>query len=257
MVILFDVNGTILDTRALEPEIRKIFGKTLGARDWFVEVVQYAMASSLAGSHFAFEKVAQNVLRMRAEAQGVRLSRTQLDRVRQCMLTLPPFRDVKRGLDHLRNLNVRLAVLTNSSERVLQEQLQHAGLARYFDRTLTVEQVRRFKPAPEPYQMAASALGVSTGEVLMVAAHPWDLLGAAKAGCRTALILRPGTASFPLAPTPTYLARDFTDLARQLASTTRTTPAGSPSRLATGAAIAGLCVTAALGLTSAFARKEP
>ncbi len=49
MVIVFDVNGTLLDSRALAPRFRKIFGLRYPAREWFTEVVQYAMATSLSG----------------------------------------------------------------------------------------------------------------------------------------------------------------------------------------------------------------
>jgi hypothetical protein len=55
---------------------------------------------------------------------------------------------------------------------------------------LSVEEVRRYKPAPEPYHMAAERLGVDPSDVRMVAAHDWDVWGAMQAGCEAAYVAR-------------------------------------------------------------------
>ena len=49
MVLVFDLNGTLLDTRALAPPFRRIFGERSSAREWFNQVVQYSMATTLSG----------------------------------------------------------------------------------------------------------------------------------------------------------------------------------------------------------------
>ena len=54
------------------------------------------------------------------------------------------------------------------------------------------ETVRRYKPARETYQMVADATGTQLSELCMIAAHPWDLIGARTAGCSAALIERAG-----------------------------------------------------------------
>jgi 2-haloacid dehalogenase len=43
---------------------------------------------------------------------------------------------------------------------------------------LSVDIVRRYKPAPQVYHMAAEALYASTAEICMVSTHVWDTLGA-------------------------------------------------------------------------------
>jgi 2-haloacid dehalogenase len=60
-----------------------------------------------------------------------------------------------------------------------------------FDCLLSAELARAYKPAPEPYRTAARLLGVQPDELMLVAAHPWDLEGARAAGLRTAFIDRP------------------------------------------------------------------
>jgi hypothetical protein len=62
--------------------------------------------------------------------------------------------------------------------------------------------VRRLKPAPEPYRMATERLGVTVGEVRLIAAHAWDVAGAVRAGCAAAFVTQParwreGTVELP------------------------------------------------------------
>ena len=81
---------------------------------------------------------------------------------------------------------------------------------------------RRYKPAPEVYLTAIELLGLAPGEVMMVAAHNYDLAAARSHGMRTAFIPRPteygpGQTS-DLAPESDWdvVARDMDDLADSL-----------------------------------------
>jgi 2-haloacid dehalogenase len=139
-----------------------------------------------------------------------------------------------------------LAVLTNSAYEDVRVQLANAKLSGYFEHVFSAAEVRRFKPAPEVYQFAAKRLGVQPHQMLMVAAHPWDLMGAAAAGCRTAFIQRPGKALFSAIPKPTYMARDLAEFAAQLksAGTQRRNSRIVPA-IATAGALSALALAAA------------
>ena len=50
--------------------------------------------------------------------------------------------------------------------------------------------VRRLKPAPEPYGMAAREFGVEIGGIRLVAAHAWDVAGALRPGGSAAFVAR-------------------------------------------------------------------
>ena len=79
----------------------------------------------------------------------------------------------------------------------------------YFEQVLSVDRVRRLKPAPEVYLMAATSLGVSVGAMRLVAAHSWDVAGALRAGCAAAFVSRPGKVLDPLAPAPDVVGPDL------------------------------------------------
>lgn len=82
--------------------------------------------------------------------------------------------------------------MTNGSVDLVQALLHRAGLAGEVQRCLSVEQVRRFKPAPEPYRYAAAEMGVDPAGLALVAAHPWDCAGAGAAGLVSGWVNRRG-----------------------------------------------------------------
>jgi len=92
---------------------------------------------------------------------------------------------------------------------VAEAQLTNAGLRDLFEQALSADTVRRLKPAPEPYHMAAERLGAPISQIRLVAAHAWDVAGAMRAGCAAAFVARPGQVLDPLAPRPDVVGPDL------------------------------------------------
>jgi 2-haloacid dehalogenase len=101
---------------------------------------------------------------------------------------LDPWPDVRTGLEALRRERVT-STLSNGHVALLVDLARHGDLR--FDCVLSAELARVYKPAPEAYRTAARLLGVQPAELMLVAAHPWDLAGARAAGLRTAFVDRP------------------------------------------------------------------
>jgi 2-haloacid dehalogenase len=120
---------------------------------------------------------------------------------------------VAGALRRLRDAGLRLAALTNSTEQVARAQLEYAGLIDLFELVLSADTVRRLKPAPEPYRMAAERLGVAVDQVRLIAAHAWDVAGAGRAGCATAFVARPGKVLDPLVERPEIVGADLAEVA--------------------------------------------
>jgi len=132
---------------------------------------------------------------------------------------LPPWPDAARGLERLARRFI-VATLSNGNRN------QQAALIRFadlpFQRLLSAEDFRHYKPDPEVYVGAASSLGLEPHQVMMVAAHKPDLRAAQSAGMGAAFIERPlekgpgGSADLLPDPEADIQARDFMDLADQL-----------------------------------------
>lgn len=147
-------------------------------------------------------KIGIATLQMLAKNREVMLGDEDAKRVVGLMRSLPPHPDVRPALQELKEAGFRLATLTNSSSSDITAQLEHAGLADCFERQLTVEVLRKFKPHIAVYQWAAKEMQVEPRQCMLVAAHGWDVAGAQWAGMRSAFITRVGQQIFPLADMP-------------------------------------------------------
>ncbi|GAA1381146.1 haloacid dehalogenase type II [Pseudonocardia kongjuensis] len=101
---------------------------------------------------------------------------------------LPPWPDSARGLARLAERRPVIG-LSNADRSTLLRLDAHAGLRWHL--ALSAEDAATYKPHPAVYRLALAAAAVEPDRVLMVAAHAWDLRGAAALGMRTAYVERP------------------------------------------------------------------
>lgn len=215
-VIVFDVNETLLDLRALDREFERAFGDRAARQEWFGQLLQTALVHTVIDDYRDFATIGRAALDMVCERRSKMLSEDERRRVLAGMRNLPPHPDVRPALDRLREAGARLATLTNSPLRVIEQQLASAGIASYFEKVLSADSVRRLKPAAEPYQHAARELGVDVTEVRLVAAHAWDVAGALAAGCAAAFVRREGKVLDPLARQPDIVGSDLEEVAGRI-----------------------------------------
>ena len=220
-VIVFDVNETLLDLRALDPHFERLFADAAVRREWFGQLLQSALVSTVTGAYADFGSIGRAALEMVAQRRGVELLRADRDAILGAVRSLPPHPDVPAALERLKSAGLRLAALTSSTETVATAQLEKAGLDHLFERILSADAVRRLKPAPEPYRMAAERLGVEIGQVRLVAAHAWDVAGALRAGAAAAFVARPGMVLDQLVPAPDVVGDDLREVAERIIAVER------------------------------------
>ena len=220
-VQVFDVNETLLDLAAMDPHFRRIFGDAGVRVTWFSQMIQSALVATVTGAYRPFGAHAMAALEMTAEQAGVTLADGDREAVADQLRHLPAHPEVAGALRRLRDAGLRLASLTNSTEEVARAQLEHAGLIDTFELVLSADTARRLKPAREPYLMAAERLGVAVDQVRLIAAHAWDVAGAARAGCATAFVARPGKDLDPLVERPEIVGDDLAEVAEAILAVER------------------------------------
>ncbi|WP_199433491.1 haloacid dehalogenase type II [Qaidamihabitans albus] len=193
-----------------------VFGTTV---DWYTGVAEQAvevfhdLGITLDAAAFAAEWRGRYLPSMRRVRDGERgwayldtLHRESLDdllelhgvagavddaarrRLVQAWHRLPAWPDAVDGLARLRG-RYTVAALSNGGFALLTNLVKAAGLP--FDCVVSAELARTYKPDARVYRTAAALLDVAPAEVLMVAAHGWDIDGARDAGLRTAFLERP------------------------------------------------------------------
>jgi len=85
-------------------------------------------------------------------------------------------------LHDLRGRGYRLALVTGSAHRVVDESLPAAGVADFFEVVISGDEVTQGKPDPQPYRSAADRLGLAPSQCLAVENAPLGIRSAKAAG---------------------------------------------------------------------------
>ncbi len=197
-LLLLDVNETLSDTAALGGVLERMgVPGHLGAT-WFAAVLRDGFALTAAGHAAPFSAVA------RAAAGSLLAPHVppgSLDDAAEALVgavgSLPLHPDVPSGLAALAKTGVRVAALTNGSAAVTSGLLERGGVRQHLEAVLSVEAFGEgaWKPAASAYHGACASMGVEPHDVVLAAAHRWDVDGAAGAGLRTAFVDRSGAGS--------------------------------------------------------------
>jgi|SRR5215207_19436 len=213
---VFDVNETLLDLSALDPHFERVFGDAAVRQEWFNQMIQSALVSTVTGAYSDFGSVGAAALGMTAERHSVELSDEDRQQILGTVQELPPHPDVRECLERLQGAGLRLATLTNSTRQVAENQMENSRLREYFEQVLSADSVQRLKPAPEPYRMAAESLKEELANIRLIAAHAWDVAGALRAGCAAAFVARPGKVLDPLVESPDVVGADLREVAKRI-----------------------------------------
>ncbi|MEO0369872.1 MAG: HAD family hydrolase [Pseudomonadota bacterium] len=92
-------------------------------------------------------------------------------------------------LDQFRQMNLKLAVMTNDSERGARGNLRQAGVHDDFDMIVGFDSGHGAKPMPDPLLAIAAAIGVRPARCAMVGDSTHDLIAGRAAGMPTVAVL--------------------------------------------------------------------
>jgi 2-haloacid dehalogenase len=227
--LTFDVFGTVVDWRTGVAGEGRRLGQLHGVdADWervadawrglYIPYMNRVRAGELPWTNF--DRLHRMSLDQVLEDLGInRFDNDARDEFTHAWERLPAWPDAAPGLAALRK-RFTVATLSNGNRAQQEALMRHTGLE--FQRLISAEDFRHYKPDPEVYLGAAAELGVAPDEVMMVAAHKGDLRAAQAAGLRAAFVERPlekgpsGGADRLPDPESDVQATDFLHLAQQL-----------------------------------------
>lgn len=196
-VIVFDVNETLSDMSPMGQRFVEVGAPATLAKLWFATLLRDGFALTAAGDNGSFAAIGAEALR--GLFTGADLNQDADSAVKHVMAgfsALGVHADVPDGVKALDAAGYRLVTLTNGSTQVAEKLFADAGIRDRFERLLSVEDAPAWKPGKASYEYAASVCGATPDQMLLVAVHPWDTHGAARAGLTTAWINRDG-ATYP------------------------------------------------------------
>lgn len=154
---------------------------------WFSRLLRDAFAVVASGGYRPFGEFATAALRSTASTP---LTDEQVQTILAGFPELDPHPDVVPAVRRLRDAGIRVVTLTNGSAANTSALLRRAGIDEDIEQVLSVDDIQRWKPAPEIYRHAATSTGVAPDRLALVAAHAWDTHGAHEAGLVTGWISR-------------------------------------------------------------------
>lgn len=123
---------------------------------------------------------------------------------------LQPWPDSSEGLGALNALGLVTSTLSNGNTSLLTDLNEYGGLG--FQRIISAEDFKAYKPDPKTYLGAAEKIGVQPGEVAMVAAHLGDLEQARKNGLHTIYVVREKEEAWGVEENRYAAAKEWVDL---------------------------------------------
>jgi 2-haloacid dehalogenase len=221
-VLMFDQYGTVVDMQSGLIEVATPFLKKKGwsgRPDAFVtwwrrtHFENSMIDALLQREHIPYRRIGEISVAYTLERAGIAHTKEEVSWLVAQIEQLKPFPDVPAAMEKLHR-GYKLAILSNGDPDMLEAARAHHGIN--FDHIISVATAGAFKPHRATYTKAAEIAGVKMDEVLFVANHAFDCIGAKAAGMRTVFIDRRKRPFGDWPYQPDLIVEDFKALADAL-----------------------------------------
>jgi 2-haloacid dehalogenase len=221
-ICMFDLYGTVVDmqgglTRAVTPflQAKGWMGEPSRLVTWWRRThFENSMIDALLDrEHIPYREIGRISLSYTLERAGIRYTRQEVERLVAEIERLEPFPETVAALNRLKP-RYRLVILSNGDPDMLDAINPRLGFE--FDRVISVAAAGRFKPHAATYRRAAEIMAAPPEEILFVANHAFDCVGAKASGMRAAFIDRRKRPFGDWPYQPDLIVGNFTELADAL-----------------------------------------
>ena len=180
---------------------------------WRTRQFEYQWLRALGGRYADFWRATEDGLVFSAQQLRLDLDDEKRAQLMQAYLSMKAWPDVAPALEALKRAGFRMAILSNMTAKMLHANIGTAGLDEFFEKVLSTDDVRAYKPDPRAYQMAVDGLGLQRHEILFVPFAGWDVAGGKWFGYPTFWVNRLGLPVEELGVAPDGAGRDLSGLA--------------------------------------------
>ena len=215
---VFDAYGTLFDVNSPVQKLATEIGDKASdlARLWRQKQLEYTWLRSLMGVHADFWHVTGDALDFSLEALKIEDPGLR-DELMTLYLKLDAYPEVAETLQVVRAMSKRTAILSNGSPSMLDSAVRAAGLEKYFDMVLSVEDVGIYKPSRRVYQHAMQKLQIQDApSICFVSANSWDAQAAAQFGFQVVRLNRNGQSEDRIPGKPVAAIQSLSELAALL-----------------------------------------
>lgn len=216
--VALDIVETVFALEPLSARLKTVGVPETALRLFFAQMLRDAFALEASGAYKPFKEVAAGSLAVVMANHGVEAQPSKLQTVLAGFAELPAHPDVAPALERLHSAGIRVIALTNGGAENTQKLLERSRLASFVEKTISIDEVRRWKPNREVYLHAARSIGVDPGRVALIAAHAWDVHGAKQAGLCAAWVRRQDKEYHPAMQPPDIQGGSLPEVVERLIS---------------------------------------
>jgi 2-haloacid dehalogenase len=145
---------------------------------WRTRQFEYQWLCALSRRYVDFEQATEGALVYAANLLKLDLTAENRAQLMRAYLELRAWPDVLPALRKMRDLGIRLAVLSNATPRILEAGIDNSGLQSLFDHVISTHTIHTYKPDPRAYQMGIDAFELPRNQIAFAAFGGWDAAGA-------------------------------------------------------------------------------
>ena len=167
--IVFDAYGTLFDLDSFASEANRIYrgrGKAI-SQTVRQKQLEFAMTRDIMGKYSNFELLTRNAIEFSLKKSGIRRTDAAVEKLFSKFLSLRPFKDVPPALNDLDELNVRVAILSNGTQPMLDKLIEKANLSLLAEDVISVDGAKAYKPNPKAYQQGMNELEIFEKEKIL------------------------------------------------------------------------------------------
>jgi len=161
------------------------------AEVWRTKQLNYTWLRSLMGEYVGFWQVTEDALDFALETLGIDNEGLKF-RLLSLYEELDAYPEVLEALQKLKERSITTAILSNGTDQMLGAAVRSAGIEKFLDHVISVDQLKIFKPHPTVYRLAVDKLLLSAEQICFMSSNAWDVAGGANFGFRAVWINRLG-----------------------------------------------------------------
>lgn len=211
--VAFDSFSTLVDTESSQEALEPYTDTPLEvAQTWRERALFYSVIANELETYETYYEMHRLGLEYASEQYGLGLSEEEIADINEVYYDLEPFDDVLPTFEKLDAAGYDLYIISNGEHAILDAMIDTLGVEHVLSDAISADDIERFKPHRELYELAAKRAETPIERMIHVSAGVFDAQGAQNAGMQGVWINRKGLPRDPFGEPPKLVIESLDEL---------------------------------------------
>ena len=209
-VYIFDAYGTLFDIDASCRNLSEKLGDDWHSLSavWRQKQLEYSWLRNSMNSYISFWDITKNALDFALYSTGIHNNSLRQELL-DSYFEIECYPEVYFFLEKLKIGNTTTCILSNGSYDMLNAAVRNSKLTNILDDVLSVDLCKKFKPAPEVYELVLNKYPENENEFLFFSSNCWDIHGASNFGFKSVWVNRFNRVNDILPGNPDFIVKSL------------------------------------------------